>query len=246
MIDTKPQRLATLRQQAERLPVWEQDAALLAFEVADAFVEETDRIRGERYRPERETEELTAARQTAVAGFGEVLAEIDRVVDDERTRVVDAFDGDRATRVRENRRLVDVIDVGALLAADDAREVRNTVEAAGAYGLDAEARQVALRVTRPKAADEQRRGRLNGEWFSLLCWLSGATVTPGDRHEVSMRVDARRAALKAFVRDVAQVVGVAAELTRTVAQQESAPPPDAKPSAYAVGRWWDLNPNFRR
>lgn len=246
MIDTRPQRLSALRQQAERLPVWEHDAVADAFAVADAYVEDVDRIGRERYRPEREVEEITAARTTAVAGFGAVFAAIDDAVAAERERVTDAWDGDRNTRVRESRRLADVVNVDALLAADNARQVRGLVETADVFGVGAEARAMALRAVRPKAADEQRRGRQTGTgWFSLLCWLTDSSPTPSDRHEIGMRVDGRREALRRIVRDVATVVGVGAGLAREVAQPAAPMPDDVKPTL-TVGRFWDLNPNYRR
>lgn len=245
-IDTRPARLAALRTQAERLPPWEQDAVLDAFEVADAFAESVDAIRSERYSAERETEELRAARATAIAGFGEVFAAVDNAVDAERERVVDGWDGERNTRVRENRRLADVIDVDALTNADSAATVRGLVETASAFGLDAEARQMALRVVRPKAADEQRKGRLNGPWFSALCWLSETRATPSARHEIGQRVGLRRAALRGLVKQIADVVGVGNEVARTAQEQPPAPVPDNAKSTMTVGRFWDDNPQFRR
>jgi hypothetical protein len=247
MIDTRPARLATLRQQAERLEPWERDVVVDAFDTADLFLEDVDRVGRERFRPEREEEEIATARQTAVAGFASVFEAIDAAVALERERVVDVFDGDRATRVRENRRLADVVDTDALLNADSPRVVRNIVSTADVYGVGAEARALALRTVKPKAATEQRTGRQDGAgWFSLLVWLTNAGPTATDRHELGARVDGRRDVLRRLVRDVADVVGVAAGLARESATP--APMPDdvnVKPTM-TVGRWWDLNPQFRR
>jgi hypothetical protein len=49
VIDTRLARLAVLRQQVERLPPWERDVTAAAFDVADVFAEETDRIASARY-----------------------------------------------------------------------------------------------------------------------------------------------------------------------------------------------------
>ena len=135
MIDTRPARLNALRAQADKLPPWEADVARLAFEAADSYLEETDRIRGERYRPEREAEELATASAAVVSDFGSVEQALVAAAAEERARAVDAWDGERMTRARDGRRLADVIDVDALTNADGAQHVRGAVGRRGAFAV---------------------------------------------------------------------------------------------------------------
>lgn len=124
LIDTTAAQLAALRAQAERLPAWMQALAALAVSIVDSYLATRERIRGERYAPERASEENAASKATTVGAFVTVLNDAHRAAADALERAIRDHDKEQAGRRREARKLTDVIDVPQLRASDDVNEIR--------------------------------------------------------------------------------------------------------------------------